>query len=176
VAPEELHEAAQEFLTDWLVRGKIDEAMITFSRRAIACINIDDTSQREILDVNEAIVEMRDIMRHALEELPDRDNLTEAIEGVTAETEEQASRVLAHPFQREFMIIQVPNQVAADYTCSTRRGGEPPAMPGGPEALGTYYGVVFRFKARDDLGGVLGLLWDRQEGSWRIVSYDILEE
>jgi hypothetical protein len=48
-------------------------------------------------------------------------------------------------------------------------------MPDGPDALGTYYGVLFRFKARDDAGGAIGLLWDKQEGAWRIVSYALLQ-
>jgi hypothetical protein len=69
--------AAQEFLTDWLVRGKVDEAMWYFSRRVIACINIDDGNQTELLDVDSAVVAVREIMTHALEKLPDRDNLTE---------------------------------------------------------------------------------------------------
>jgi hypothetical protein len=47
-------------------------------------------------------------------------------------------------------------------------------MPGGPDALGTYFGVLFRFKARDDQGGAIGLLWDRQDVAWQIVSYDII--
>jgi hypothetical protein len=60
--------------------------------------------------------------------------------------------------------------------CSTRRGGDPPPMPDGPDALGTYYGVVFRFKAHANQGGVIGLLFDKQEGAWKIVSYDIVEQ
>jgi hypothetical protein len=174
-APEERYEAAQEFLTDWLVRGKIDEAIWLFSRRAIACINIDEGSQAELLDVDSAVEAMREIMGYALEKLPDRDNLTEAIDQVVPQNEDQAERIVSHPFERDFTIIQLRNQVAADYMCSTRRGGDPPPMPGGPEALGTYYGVLFRFKAPDDLGGIIALLWDRQEGAWNIVSYDVLQ-
>ncbi len=174
-APEELYEAAQEFLTDWLVREKIDEAMHFFSQRVIACINIDDDRRTELLDLDQAIVAMREIMTTALDELPDRDNLTEALDAVAAQDEEQAGRLIEHPFEGDFTIIQVRNQVAADYMCSTRRGMDPPPMPGGPEALGTYYGVIFRFKARDDMGGVLGLLWDRQEGAWKITSYEVIQ-
>ena len=44
-----------------------------------------------------------------------------------------------------------------------------------PDALGTYYGVIFRFKAQDDLGGALGLLWDKLDGAWKISSYAIIE-
>jgi hypothetical protein len=174
--PEELWDAAQEFFTDWLVRHKVDEAMHFFSRRVIACINIDDDSQDEILDVNTAIVEMREIMEYALGQLGDRDSMTEAIDAVATETEDQASRLVSHPYEGDFTIIQVRNSTAADYMCSTRRSGEPPPMPGGPDATGTYYGVLFRFKARADQGGVLGLLWDRQEGEWKIVSYAVLQQ
>jgi hypothetical protein len=174
-APEELYEAAQEFLTDWIVRGKVDEAMQFFSRRAIACINLDEGSREEILDVEDAVLAMREIMTYALDEIPDRDSLTAAIEAISPQNEDQASRIETHPFDREFTIMQLRNQVAADYTCSARRGMGAPEMPGGPDALGTYWGVIFVFKARDDLGGALGLLFDKQEGAWKIVSYDIIE-
>jgi len=66
-APENLHDAAQEFFTDWLVRGEVDEAMHFFSQRVIACINIDDGSREEILDVGTAVVEMREIMEYAID-------------------------------------------------------------------------------------------------------------
>jgi hypothetical protein len=94
---------------------------------------------------------------------------------VPPQNEDQAERVVSHPFEGDFTIIKVRNQVAADYMCSVRRGGDPPPMPGGPDALGTYFGVIFRFKARDDAGGAIGLLWDKQEGAWKIVSYAILQ-
>ncbi len=174
-APEELYEAAQEFLTDWLVRETFDEAMGFFSRRVIACINIDEGRQAELLDFDDAVVAMREIMGYAVQELPDRDNLTEAIDEVLPQDQDMADRIISHPFERDFTLIQVRNRVAADYMCSTRRGEDPPPMPGGADALGTYYGVLFRFKARDDLGGVIGLLWDKQEGPWQIVSYDVIQ-
>lgn len=174
-APEKLHDAAQEFLADWLVRGNIDEAMHFLSQRAIACINIDEDNEAEVLDVDQAAIALRETMRYAVSELPERDNLSEAIDEVPARDEQLADRVQEHPFARDFTILRLRNRVAAEYTCSTRRGGEAPPMPGGPEADGTYWGVLFRFKARDDGGGILGLLWDRQEGSWKIVSYDVIE-
>jgi len=174
-APAELHEAAQEFFTDWLVRAKIDEAMHFFSERVIACINVDDDRETEILSVDNAIVSIREIMTHALDELPDRDNLTEVIDAVPAQDEEQASRIETHPFGGDFTIIQVRNQVAADFMCSTKRGMDPPEMPGGPDELGTYWGVILRFKAQDDMGGALGFLWDRLEGEWKISSYDLIQ-
>ena len=49
-------------------------------------------------------------------------------------------------------------------------------MPSGPEGLGTYYGVLFRFKAEEDQGGIIALLWDKQEGAWKVVSYDVVDQ
>jgi len=173
-APAELYEAAQEFLTDWLVREKFDEAMHFMSERVIACINIDESADDELLALQDAIIEMRQIMRAAVETLPDRDNLTEAIDSVPPRNEDQAERIEEHPFGGDFTIIQVPNQVANSFSCNAQRGLEDIEMPGGPDALGTYWGVILRFKARDDLGGALGFLWDRLEGEWKISSYDLI--
>ena len=115
-------------------------------------------------------------MEHAIDQLGDRDSMTEAIDEVLPWTPDQASRIVSHPYETDFTIIEVRNQVAADFMCSTRRGEDPPPMPDGPDATGTYYAVVFRFKARADQGGILGLLWDKQDGDWKIVSYDVLQQ
>ena len=173
---ENLSDAAQEFFTDWLVRRDVDEAMEFFSLRSIACVNIDDDNSAEILTLGKAETTMRELMEHAIDQMGDRDNLTEAIDEVLPWTPDQAARVVDHPYQRDFTIIQVRNQVAADFMCSTRRGAPPPPMPGGPDALGTYWAVVFRFKARADQGGALAVLWDKEDGEWRIVSYDVIEQ
>jgi len=175
-APAELYDAAQEFFSDWFVRRNVDEAMHFFSQRVMACINIDDGSRPEILDVDAAIDEMREIMNHALDVMGDRDTMTEAIDEVAPWTEDQEDRFVEHPYQSDFTVIEVRNQVASDFMCSTRRGGDPPEMPGGTEATGTYYGVIVRFKVEGDLGGTLGFLWDKQEGDWKIVSYDVIEQ
>ena len=79
--------------------------------------------------------------------------------------------VLSGQAQAQDVAVRPENVTIGEEEC----GGDPPPMPGGPDALGTYYGVVFRFKAHDDLGGTLGLLWDRQEGAWRIVSYGVIQ-
>ncbi len=44
-----------------------------------------------------------------------------------------------------------------------------------PAAYGTYFGTLFRFRLPGDAGGVLGLLWARVEGFWRIVSYRVFQ-
>ena len=64
----------------------------------------------------------------------------------------------------EFLMGPVPADEARQYLCSQA------AAPPGP--LPDYYGVIFTF--RIDGGGTLGTLWIREEGRWRIVSYQPL--
>lgn len=43
---------------------------------------------------------------------------------------------------------------------------------GAESRYGTYFSTLFRFKVGAREGGVLGLLWIREDGFWRIVSYE----
>jgi len=119
---------------------------------------------------------MREIMNYSLDQLGDRDNLTEVMDEVVPSTQDQLDRRESHPLDGDFTIIQVRNQEAVDFMCSTRRGAEPPPMPGGPEGLGTYYAVAFRIKAEADQSGIIAFLWDKQEGAWKVVSYDVVDQ
>ena len=54
--------------------------------------------------------------------------------------------------------------------------GEGPNSSLDDRSLGTYYAVVFRVKAEADQGGVIAFLWDKQEGAWKVVSYDVVDQ
>ena len=159
----EIHDAVQEFLTDWLVRGNVEEAMEFVSPRAYACLNLDDDAQDENLDARQARDTLKDLMELTVHELGDRDNLTEAIDAVIPWN--KTMRVLSHPYERDFTVVETTNEHAEEYVC-----GQIPDRPEGTaDQYGTYWGVIFRFK--DERAGVLGLLWTREGGDWRIVSY-----
>jgi hypothetical protein len=159
----QIHDAVQEFLTDWLVRRDVDEAMEFLSPRSYACLNLDDTGGRENLDARESREVLKELMELSVDELGDRDNLTEAIDEVIPWS--KTTRVLSHPFERDFTVGEMTNERAEEYVC-----GQLPDRPVGTgNQYGTYWGVIFRFK--DEGAGVLGLLWTREEGHWRIISY-----
>ena len=86
-------DAVQEFLTDWLVRREIDEAMAFMSDRAYACVNIDDDARYEALDAGGARAALRDAMHHAGEQMGELHSLTEAVDAVPPLT----PRSPAHP-------------------------------------------------------------------------------
>ena len=147
---------------------RVEEAMEFMSPRSYACLNLDDTGGRENLSARQSREVLKDLMELAVDELGDRDNLTEAIDEVIPWS--KTTRLLSHPYERDFTVGEMRNENAEQYIC-----GQASARPEGTgDDYGTYWGVIFRFKR--ERAGALGLLWIREEGNWRIVSYRAFEQ
>ncbi len=157
----EIHDAVQEFLSDWFVRGNYDEAVDFLSDQALACLNVDDVAGKETLDARGAREHLREIMEYSAKEMGDRDNLTEAVDMV--EPWDPTIVLEEHPYSGDFALDKMSKEDAEPYLCGQER-----------PATDDYYGVLFRFK--DEGGGILGLLWNRENGQWRIVAYRAFEQ
>ncbi len=75
-APERLEDAAQEFLTDWLVRHEYEQALAFLSPRAYACLNLEDTGSNKPLDAAAARRELRKLMEYSAGKVGPVPNLT----------------------------------------------------------------------------------------------------
>ena len=106
------------------------------------------------------------------DEMGDRDNLAEAISSVPPVT--PTVRITPHAYDNDFVVAEMMVQDAELYLCE-----KIPAAPGTPVPqptdYGIYWGALFRFKIERDQGGVLGLLWKKENGQWKIVSYEAFE-
>ena len=171
----QLHDAMEEFLADWLVRRNIDEAMEFVSPKTLACVNIDEDAENEILSAAQAQAELRLEMRQTAEAMGHPHNLTEVIDQFRPWRE--APRVVSHPFEKDFTIIEVPDTFAKAFRCESRSGEEQKrALTGTNLQYGTYYETLFRMKVEGNRGGVFGLLWTKENGAWRIVSWEAYEQ
>jgi hypothetical protein len=157
---ERLEDAAQEFLTDWLVRRNVDEALTFLSDRPFACVNVDDDAEYEGLDARTTRAELRQTMHYVVDKIERPQNLTEAI--VAVQPLKPDRQLIAHAFEREFTMGELSRAEASQYLCGRQQAPD-----------GTYYGVVFRFKQNN--GGALGLLWTKEAGAWKLVSFQALD-
>ena len=157
----DVHDAVQEFLSDWLVRGNYDEAVDFLSDQALACLNVDDDVDKETLDARGAREHLREIMEYSAKEMGDRDNLTEAVDAVKPWNSTRALE--EHPYSGDFALAKMSQEDAEPYLCGQER----------PQT-DDYYGVLFRFK--EEGTAILGLLWNRENGQWRIVAYRAFEQ
>ncbi len=163
-APDRIEDAAQEFLTDWLIRRQYDQALAMLSSRSYACLTLKSDPRSEQLDAAGSRRELLRLMEYASQKLGRRPDLTSAIVAFTPRDPNRP--VLDHAFRREFMVGELPETEARQYMCDAS------AAPSSPGAQ--YYAVVFTF--RIDGGGTLGLLWTREAGAWKIVSYRLLAQ
>ena len=159
-SPERLEDAVQEFLTDWLVRHKLNDALAVLSDSAYACINVDDDARYESLDAGRTRSALRDTMSYVVDRIGEPQSLTEAIDAIPPP---KSDRRIAHAFDGEFSISELVPHEAEQYRCAGQQTPTP----------GPYYGAAFRFKAGD--GAALGLLWTRVKGQWKLVSYQVFE-
>jgi len=163
-APDKIEDAAQEFLTDWLVRRQYDQALAMLSSRSYACVALKAEARGEQLDAAGSRRELRRVMEYATQKLGPRPDLTSAIVAFTPRDPNRP--ILDHAFRREFLVGPVSETEARQYMCDASAA---------PSSTGAqYYGVVFTF--RSDGGGTLGLLWTREAGAWKIVSYQLLAQ
>jgi hypothetical protein len=162
-APDRLEDAAQEFLTDWLVRREYDQALAVLSTRAYACLTLKADARGVPLDAAGARRELRRLMEYSIKELGPHADLTSVIKAFVPRDPNRV--VVDHPFRREFLITPLTETEARQYLCDASA-----AQPSGAE----YFGVVFTLRIEG--GGTLGLLWSREAGAWKIVSYQLLEQ
>src|SRR4029453_11072658 len=73
----------------------------------------------------------------------------------------------AHPHQAQFIIYDVPDNIAARFDCENR------LIPGAtkrPNAYGQHFGATFRI-AGPGKNTSIALLWAKEDGYWKIVSW-----
>ena len=113
----EVYEATQEFLTDWLVRQDVDEALEFLSDQSLACLNTDDDPDDEVLRADQARRLMKELMEALNDEMGDRDNLAEAIEAVMPVT--PTVRMVQHAYEKDFSVGEMMVEHAERYLCES---------------------------------------------------------
>ncbi len=155
------------------MRGTVDDSLEFLSDQALACLDTDDTAGDEVLRADQARRMLGELMEGLNAEMGDRDNLAEAISAVMPV--DPTVRIVPHAYDKDFAVMEMTVEHAEQYLCE--RIPAPPGTPvPQPTDYGIYWGALFRFKIEGDQGGVLGLLWAKENGRWKIVSYEAFEQ
>jgi hypothetical protein len=77
-----------------------------------------------------------------------------------------------HAHSQTFALTGLPTALGDAIECDARAQGITPPDPL-PLEYGTAFGMSVRFVTRGGDSAVLRLQWRREEGAWRIRSYDI---
>jgi hypothetical protein len=112
-------------------------------------------------------------MKAVSESIGKVDNLTQAIDAILPWR--KAFRVVKQPFEGDFTIVEAPDGFADNFRCESRSSEKQlRALSDESPQYGTYYGTVFRFRSAAIRGGVLALLWTKENGAWRVIAWEVL--
>ena len=160
----------QDFLKAWLVEGNVVAAMGYVSSRAYACM-AQDADDPTTFDLGMAPFRLMNHLAAAKEALGPQTSLDKVIAGVRLTN--PALKVVTQPHHAQFVLYSVPDDVAAGLDCQNRLSiGRPDSAA---RVYGTYFGAVFYAAGQGGplagQGTSVALLWAREGGYWKIVSW-----
>ncbi len=162
-------EAVYDFLNSWLVEQQPNLAAAYFSDRVFACLEL---KQGEAVDRGMAPFILLKGMRAVNKELGKRSSLKGTIVGVRLKDPEL--KVVEQPHNGQFVLFDVPNNVAATFECANRLHPEEALRKRTPpKRYGKYFGAVFKIEAPRGSSEVIALLWTKEKRYWKLVSYEV---
>jgi hypothetical protein len=155
----------EDFLKAWLLEGDIGTAMNYISPRAYACLG-EDSDDPASFDRGMAPFVLAHRLKLAHDALGRHESLAGLVVGVRLTN--PGLQLVTQPHHAQFVVYSVPDDVAAAFDCEnqlslarnerTRR------------RYGNYFGSTFYIKGPQS-PTPLALLWAREGGFWRIVSW-----
>ena len=154
-----------DFLQAWLVEGDVVAAMGYVSERSYACL-AQDAPDPSAFDRGLAPVQILVNLKAAHDALGKHDSLEGLTIGVPLKI--PGLRAVPQNHQAQFVLYAVPEDVAARFDCASRL--TPGAPTKGSRAYGQHFGVSFR-TAGTGKDTSIALLWAKEDGYWKIVSW-----
>jgi hypothetical protein len=153
-----------DFLTAWLIEGDALAAIGYVSERAYACVG-QDADDPSNFDRGLAPFELLTDLKATHEALGKQQSLDGLVVGVRPAV--QGLKVVTYPHHARVVLTAVPDDVAAAFDCESRLTLGDDRRP--PRGYGNYFGATFFIKGSQDQR--MSLLWGRENGYWKIVSW-----
>jgi hypothetical protein len=154
----------KDFLDAWLVEGDIRAALSYVSRRSLACL-ADSADEAVSFDAGMAPF----VLARQLKAVHDALGPHRSIEGlaVGVRLTRPSLKPVTQPHGGQFVLYSVSDEEAASFECENRRGDRSARAA---KSYGNYFGATFYIKVSGAPTTVAGL-WAREEGYWKIVSW-----
>ena len=156
---------SRDFLQAWLVEGNAVAAMGYVSERAYACL-AEDTPDPSAFDRGLAPYQIMVNLKAAYDALGPHASLAGLTTGM--QLTQPGLKAVRHADQAQYAIYEVRDDVAARFDCASRM--TPGSAATRPGDAGEHFGTVFRIAgSRKDAS--IALLWAKEDGYWKIVSW-----
>ena len=167
-------QASQDFLHAWLVNDDYDKALSYLSQKCDACVDMFlPEGEKSPSGQEQYLTHIRETLNMVALKVGKVEDLNEALQPVKPTHEDL--RTVEHAGERAYTLVAVPDELASSFECEKRSKKHPYA---GDEAAkkvyGNYYAMMFTFRTPGEHSAALTLLWGKDNGKWKILSYELV--
>jgi hypothetical protein len=159
----DIKEMVPDFLQAWLVEGDVVAAMGYVSERSYACL-AQEVPDPSAFDRGLAPFQILVNLKAAHDAIGKRESLEGLTTGVDLTI--PGLRVVSQP-HAGFVLYDVPDDIVARFDCESQLT---PGAPKASRAYGRHFGATFRV-AGPGKDAAVALLWAKEDGYWKIVSW-----
>jgi hypothetical protein len=168
-AKEKPEVAVRDFLNAWLVDQKPNLSAAYFGEPCFACMELE---AGQPIDRGMARFKLLQAMIEANKRLGKFSSLSEVSVGIKMNG--PRIKLIEQPYQSEFVLYDLREDAAEQFLCPNQLD---PSLSSAKalqsKAFGKYVAAVFRLKTNKQEGRTLAMLWAKERGYWKILSYDI---
>lgn len=163
-----LEDATNDLLTAWLVDQNPRQALAYFSPKSFSCLLLHHSETDTVNRGLAPAVILRD-MKYGNEAMGKVASLEGVVEAVTLQNPQV--KLSEHQYSKLFSLYEVPESLGVRHECDYVYGGMAPPK-NVSDKFGKYFATVLRLKGQGGKSAVLRMLWAKEDGNWRIVSFD----
>jgi hypothetical protein len=165
-------EAAQKFLSTWLLQQDYVAALSYLSPRSYVCLERSDDPAKKGLAPDQARKALHDGLEKASVTVGRPKRLQDVIQPVAPHHELLKS--VSHSQENAFSLVSVPDGIAEAELCGSPRPSADMAERN--KTYGHYYGATFQFKVpgQGEEPAALYTLWGLEDGRWTVIAWEVL--
>jgi hypothetical protein len=168
-------QASHDFLHIWLVDDNYDGAAKYVSAKSDACAELYLAEGKKAPTTDEEnAAYIRESLTTVAKNVGKVQHLKDALEPVKPEHEDL--KVAEHAGEHAYTLAAVPDSLVSSFQCAKRSTKNPYAAADdeAKKVYGNYYATMFTFRTAGDHPAALTLLWGKDGGQWKIISYEVV--
>ncbi len=167
-------QTSNKFLRSWLLKDDFNAAAGYFSQQCFECAGSYASPGETVPTTPDGFsAYLRNALMTIEKDVGPAQHLSDAIEPV--EPDHTGLKTVSHTDQDAYAVVAVPDSLADLFECQkpmTRPTQLPPEDTAN-NVYGNYYAMLFAIRTPGEHAAALTLLWNKQGGQWKIVSYQL---
>jgi len=163
----ELAVAVEDFLESWFEEERPELAIAYLAPSSFACLDVwQDADEVDYGMAPYVLLDRMAAVNAAIGEIKDVGKIS-----VGKSLSDPRLKPVENKKDNMFRLYDVPENLAMEFDCSRRNDPEGLEPGEASESYGKYFFSVFDLNIPGDKAGALGLMWTKQDGYWKVVSF-----